>query len=31
VPDTRLEEFAILNSMELKDQIEAGTKIKVLQ
>jgi predicted Zn-dependent protease len=31
VPATRLEEFAILNSMELKDQIEAGTKIKVLQ
>ena len=31
VPSTRMEEFAILNSMKLNDQVQAGSLIKVLK
>ena len=31
VPSNRMEEFAILNSVNLKDQVKAGTLIKVLK
>jgi predicted Zn-dependent protease len=31
VPATRMDEFAVLNSMDLNDQVEAGTMLKVLQ
>jgi len=31
VPSARMEEFAILNSMKLNDQVQAGSLIKVLK
>jgi predicted Zn-dependent protease len=31
VPSNRMDEFAILNSVELKDQVQAGSLIKVLK
>jgi predicted Zn-dependent protease len=31
VPDKRMEEFAILNGMQLNTQVSAGTLIKIIQ